>query len=177
MADTQQPLPARRKQASSHRLGANIYLSTLERHSAERSGNRHEPRLASPTSAASGLAELSAGPLRRRLHRDAVDGDRSDAEAIRAQIGELLAHQLQITLSADKTHITHIDDRCRLPGLPHHRTQAPEQRTSCRAHLPVHASLARAKTKIKRPTERGTTSLRQKDVLRHINPILRSCTA
>jgi len=69
-----------------------------------------------------------------------VHGDRSDAEAIRAEIGELLAHRLRMTLSADKTHITHIDDRCRLPGLPH-PTKAPRRRTSCRHHLPVQGSL------------------------------------
>jgi hypothetical protein len=39
-----------------------------------------------------------------------VHGTKSDAETIRAQIGELLARQLKMTLSEDKTHITHIDD-------------------------------------------------------------------
>ena len=39
-----------------------------------------------------------------------VHGSRSEAEALRAEIGALLARKLRMTLSAEKTHITHIDD-------------------------------------------------------------------
>ena len=98
-----------------------------------------------------------------------VHGDRSDAEAIRAEIGDLLAHRLRMTLSADKTHITHIDDRCRLPGLPY-TTQAPERRASCRAHLPVQGSLGGTENQDQGGHRRGTTSLRLEDVLRQVNP-------
>jgi hypothetical protein len=39
-----------------------------------------------------------------------VHGTRSEAEAIKAEIGELLARRLKMTLSDEKTHITHIDN-------------------------------------------------------------------
>ena len=48
-----------------------------------------------------------------------VHGTRSDAEALRAEIGQVLAEQLTMTLSEEKTHITHIDD-----GFVAHRIEA-----------------------------------------------------
>ncbi|MFC4947515.1 hypothetical protein [Pseudonocardia sp. GCM10023141] len=38
-----------------------------------------------------------------------VHGTQSDAETLRAEIGELLGQELKMTLSAEKTHITPID--------------------------------------------------------------------
>jgi RNA-directed DNA polymerase len=38
-----------------------------------------------------------------------VHGTESDAEALRVEIGGLLGRQLKMTLSVEKTHITHID--------------------------------------------------------------------
>jgi RNA-directed DNA polymerase len=38
-----------------------------------------------------------------------VKGTRSDAEALRTEIGGVLADQLKMTLSEDKTLVTHID--------------------------------------------------------------------
>jgi RNA-directed DNA polymerase len=39
-----------------------------------------------------------------------VHGERSDAEALRDEIGEMLARELKMTLSAEKTLVTHTDD-------------------------------------------------------------------
>jgi RNA-directed DNA polymerase len=39
-----------------------------------------------------------------------LHGTRIEAEALRDQIGRLLAEQLKMTLSVDKTLVTHIDD-------------------------------------------------------------------
>lgn len=39
-----------------------------------------------------------------------VKGSREQAEALRDEIGTLLAEQLHMTLSTDKTLVTHIDD-------------------------------------------------------------------
>ncbi|MGW2426423.1 hypothetical protein ACWC0C_45825 [Streptomyces sp. NPDC001709] len=39
-----------------------------------------------------------------------VHGTKSEAEALKAEIGELLASRLKMTLSDEETHITHIDD-------------------------------------------------------------------
>ena len=90
-------------------LLANIYLSTIDRHFAERWETDMSPAWRRQHRRRRGLPNY-------RLVRYADDfivlvhGERSDAETIRAQIGELLADRLKMTLSADKTHITHIDD-------------------------------------------------------------------
>ena len=39
-----------------------------------------------------------------------VHGTRSEAEALKTEIAQLLAERVKMTLSAEKTHITHIDD-------------------------------------------------------------------
>ena len=90
-------------------LLANIYLSVLDRHFQT-------------------VWERDMSPPWRRQHRRRkglpnyrlvrfaddfvvlVHGTQSDAETIRAQIGEVLGRELKMTLSVDKTHITHIDD-------------------------------------------------------------------
>jgi len=105
-----------------------------------------------------------------------VHGDHSDAEAIRAEIGELLAHRLRMTLSADKTHITHIDDGFDFLGFRIRRKHRNDGRVVVLTY-PSKAALAAVKTKIKQATGRGTTSLRLEDVLRQVNPILRGWAA
>lgn len=105
-----------------------------------------------------------------------VHGERSDAEAIRAEIGELLADRLRMTLSADKTHITHIDDGFDFLGFRIRRKHRNDGRVVVLTY-PSKAALAAPKTKIKGATGRGTTSLRLEDVLRQVNPILRGWAA
>jgi hypothetical protein len=78
-------------------LLANIYLSVLDRHF-----QRVWERDMSP-------------PWRRHDFVVLVHGTQSDAETIRAQIGEVLGRELKMTLSVDKTHITQL---LRLQGRP-----------------------------------------------------------
>jgi len=156
-------------------LLANIYLSTLDRHFAERWDTDMSPAWRRQLRRRRGLPNY-------RLVRYADDfivlvhGDRSDAEVIRAEIGELLADRLRMTLSADKTHITHIDDGFDFLGFRIRRKHRDDGRVVVLTY-PSKAALAAVKTKIKQATGRGTTSLRLEDVLRQVNPILRGWAA
>ncbi len=105
-----------------------------------------------------------------------VHGTRSDAEAIRTRIGEVLASQLKMTLSAEKTLITHIDDGFDFVGFRIQRRPRGDGRLVVLT-IPAKAALAAVMAKIKRATGRSTTSLRLADVLRVVNPILRGWAA
>jgi RNA-directed DNA polymerase len=105
-----------------------------------------------------------------------VHGTRSDAEAIRDGIGELLADKLKMTLSAEKTLITHIDDGFDFLGFRIQRKRRGDGRHVVLTY-PSKAALAAVCEKIKKATGRGTTSLRLADVLRVVNPILRGWAA
>ncbi|MDQ1532178.1 MAG: RNA-directed polymerase, partial [Microbacteriaceae bacterium] len=105
-----------------------------------------------------------------------VHGTRSDAKTLRATIGELLASKLGMTLSVEKTHITHLDDGFDFLGF---RIQRRTGRDGRRVVLTIPAkhALAAVMHKIKTATGRGTTSLSLAQVLRKINPILRGWAA
>lgn len=156
-------------------LLANIYLSVLDRHFADRWNTDMSPAWRRQHRRRRGLANY-------RLVRYADDfivlvhGDRSDAEEIRANIATLLADRLKMTLSADKTHITHIDSGFDFLGFRIQRKTRGDARTVVLTY-PSKEALAAAKHKIKRLTGRGTTSLRLEDVLRQVNPILRGWAA
>ena len=105
-----------------------------------------------------------------------VHGTRSDAEAIKADIGERLAHKLKMTLSAEKTLITHIDDGFDFLGFHIQRKRRGDGRLVVLTY-PSKIALAAVMQKIKQATGRGTTSLRLADVLRVVNPILRGWAA
>jgi RNA-directed DNA polymerase len=155
-------------------LLTNIYLSVLDRHFQR-------------------VWERDMSPPWRRQHRRRkglpnyrlvrfaddfvvlVHGTQSDAETIRAQIGEVLGRELKMTLSVDKTHITHIDDGFAFLGF---RIQRRRRGNGRRVVLTIPSKLALAGVmhKIKQATKTGTSrSLGQ--VLRKINPILRGWAA
>jgi RNA-directed DNA polymerase len=105
-----------------------------------------------------------------------VNGTRSDAEALRDQIGELLAERLRMILSAEKTLVTHIDEGFDFLGFRIQRKTGAGRR-SVVLTFPSKAALAAVMRKVKEATSRGTTSLRLADVLRMVNPILRGWAA
>lgn len=105
-----------------------------------------------------------------------VHGTRSDAEALRDQIGQLLAERLRMILSAEKTLVTHIDDGFDFLGFRIHRKTGAGQRSVVLTY-PSKAALAAVMHKVKEATARGTTSLRLADVLRVVNPIVRGWAA
>jgi len=155
-------------------LLTNIYLSVLDRHFQR-------------------VWERDMSPPWRRQHRRRkglpnyrlvrfaddfvvlVHGTQSDAETIRAQIGEVLGRELKMTLSVDKTHITHIDDGFAFLGFRIQRRRRGNGRRVVLT-IPSKQALAGVMHKIKQATKTGTSrSLGQ--VLRKINPILRGWAA
>jgi RNA-directed DNA polymerase len=155
-------------------LLANIYLSVLDRHFQT-------------------VWERDMSPPWRRQHRRRrglpnyrlvrfaddfvvlVHGTKSDAEALRAEIGELLGRELKMTLSVDKTHITHIDDGFVFLGFRIQRRRRGDGRRVVLT-IPSKQALAAVMHKIKQATRTGT-SLRLGQVLRKVNPILRGWAA
>lgn len=156
-------------------LLANIYLSVLDRHFAERWNTDMSPEWRRRHRRRRGLPNY-------RLIRYADDfivlvhGDRSDAEAIRAVIGEVVAERLKMTLSEEKTHITHIDVGFDFLGFRIRRRTRGDGRSVVLTY-PSKEALAAVKTKIKQATGRHTTSLQLEQVLRVVNPILRGWAA
>ena len=155
-------------------LLANIYLSVLDRHFAT-------------------VWERDMSPGWRRQHRRRrglpnyrlvryaddfvvlVHGERSDAEAIREQLGQMLDSKLRMTLSVEKTHLTHIDDGFVFLGFRIQRWRRGDGRRVVRT-IPSKDALARVMHKIKEETRTGTSrGLAQ--VLWKINPILRGWAA
>ena len=88
-----------------------------------------------------------------------VKGTRSDAEELRAEIGELLASKLKMTLSEEKTLVTHIDSGFDFLGFHIQRKTRGDGRRVVLT-WPAKTNLAAVKTKIKQATGRATTSLR-----------------
>jgi RNA-directed DNA polymerase len=156
-------------------LLANIYLSVLDRHFARIWQTDMSPPWRRRQRRRKGLPNY-------RLLRYADDfivlvhGERSDAEALRAEIGALLADKLKMTLSADKTLVTHIDDGFDFLGFHIQRKPRGDGRLVVLTY-PSKQALAAVMAKIKRATGRGTTSLRLVEVLRMVNPILRGWAA
>ncbi len=156
-------------------LLANIYLSVLDRHFAAVWDTVMSPAHRRQQRRRKGLPNY-------RLVRYADDfvvlvrGTRSDADALRNEIGELLADKLKMTLSAEKTLVTHIDDGFCFLGFRIQRKRWGDGRRVVLT-IPSKAALAAVMAKIKKATGRGTTSLRLADVLRVVNPILRGWAA
>ncbi len=155
-------------------LLANIYLSVLDRPfqdfwEANRVPGRRQQR-------------RRKGLPNYRLIRYADDfvvllnGSRADAEALRDQIGARLASDLGMTLSAEKTLVTHIDDGFDFLGF-HIQRKLRGDETHVVLTYPSKAALAAVMHKIRKATGRGTTSLRLLDVLGVVNPILRGWAA
>jgi RNA-directed DNA polymerase len=156
-------------------LLANIYLSVLDRHFAQVWNEQMSPPWRRQHRRRRGLPNY-------RLVRYADDfvvlvhGSKSDAEAIKTQIAQLLATSLRMTLSTEKTHITHIDDGFVFLGFRIQRRRRGGGRQVVLT-FPSKDALARVKHKIKEATRANTTSQRLWDVLRKINPILRGWAA
>ncbi|WP_328828866.1 hypothetical protein OHT77_14840 [Streptomyces sp. NBC_00252] len=103
-------------------------------------------------------------------------GTKSEAETLKAEIGELLARRLKMTLSVEKTHITHIDDGFVFLGFHIQRRPWYDGRRVVLT-IPSKPALASVMHKIKKLTGRSTTSLSLEQVLRSVNPVLRGWTA
>ncbi|WP_308794847.1 group II intron reverse transcriptase/maturase [Streptomyces spinoverrucosus] len=156
-------------------LLANIYLSVLDRHFSRTWDTEMSPAWRRQHRRRKGLPNF-------RLVRYADDfvvlvhGTREDAEALKAEIGELLESRLRMTLSEEKTHITHIDDGFVFLGFRIQRRSWGGGRRVVLT-IPSKQSLASVMHKIKKLTGRGTTSRSLEEVLRAVNPVLRGWAA
>ena len=154
---------------------ANIYLSVLDQHFADRWNTDMTPEWKRRKRLRHGLPNY-------RLIRFADDfvvlvhGERSDAEAIKTEIGEIVADRLKMTLSDEKTHITHIDEGFVFLGFRIQRKTRGDGRRVV-VTFPSKEALANVKAKIKQATGRNTTSLQLQQVLKVVNPILRGWAA
>jgi RNA-directed DNA polymerase len=156
-------------------LLANIYLSILDRHF-----DRIWKQLSPPWRRQQ--ARRRGQPTYRLIrYADdfivAVHGSRQDAESLRAEIGELLATKLNMTLSAEKTLVTHVDSGFDFLGFHVRRKAHWRGRTGIVTTYPSKAALASVTRRIKQTTRRGTTSLQLGDVLRVVNRTLRGWAA
>jgi len=156
-------------------LLANIYLSVLDRHFAAIWDNDMSPRWRRQHRRRRGLPNY-------RLVRYADDfvvlvhGTRSDADAIRDEIGSMLASKLKMTLSAEKTLVTHVDDGFVFLGF-HIQGKRRGDGRHVILTIPSKVALKAVMHKIKQATSASMTSLRLVDVLAKINPILRGWAA
>ncbi|WP_331758516.1 group II intron reverse transcriptase/maturase [Nocardia sp. NBC_01377] len=156
-------------------LLANIYLSVLDRHFMLIQERDMSPPWRRQQRRRKGLPNY-------RLVRFADDfvvlvhGERSDAEALRSEIGELLGRELKMTLSVEKTHVTHVDSGYVFLGFRVQRWTRGDGRRVVLT-IPSKNALAGVMRKIKRATGAATTSLRLGQLLRKINPILRGWAA
>jgi RNA-directed DNA polymerase len=156
-------------------LLANIYLSVLDQHFVTAWERDMSPPWRRQLRRRHGLPNY-------RLVRFADDfvvlvhGTGSDAETLRAEIGEVLARDLKMTLSAEKTHVTHIDNGITFLGFRIQRKRRGDGRRVVLT-IPSRQALAGVMHKIKQATGAATTSLRLGQLLRKINPVLRGWAA
>jgi RNA-directed DNA polymerase len=156
-------------------LLANIYLSVLDRHFGRIWDTDMNPRWRR-------AYRRRTGRPNYRLVRYADDflvlvhGTRDDALRLKAEIGRVLADKLKMTLSDEKTLVTHLDAGLDFLGFRIRRKRRGDGRHVVLTY-PSKQALAAVMRKIKRTTGRGTTSLRLADVLRMVNPVLRGWAA
>lgn len=152
-------------------LLANIYLSVLDAHFQHVWDTAMSPPWRRQHRRRRGLPNY-------RLVRYADDfvvlvhGTREDADALRAELGTILAEQLGMTLSEDKTLVTHIDDGFDFLGMRIQRKRRGDGRVVVLTY-PSKVALDAVKHKIKQATSRRTTSHQLVSVLSTVNPVLR----
>ncbi|MFE5737043.1 reverse transcriptase domain-containing protein [Streptomyces celluloflavus] len=131
-------------------LLANVYLSVLDRYFSRIWNTEMNP-------GARRQARRRKGLPNYRLVRYADDfvvlvhGTKSEAETLKTEVGELLARKLKMSLSVEKTRITHIDDGFVFLGFHIQRRPFGEGRRFVLT-IPSKAALASVMYKIKKLT-------------------------
>ena len=101
-----------------------------------------------------------------------VRGTQAQAHAIKKQTTEFMAKQMRLTLSPEKTAITHVDDGFDLLGFRIKR--APWHGKKRVAYtFPSQRALREVMHRIKTLTKRNTTCLSLDELIHALNPILR----
>ena len=101
-----------------------------------------------------------------------VRGTEAQAHAIKQQTAEFMAEQMRLTLSPEKTHITHVDDGFDLLGF--RIVRAPWRGNKRVAYtFPSQRALRDVMHRIKTLTKRSTMNLSLDELIQALNPILR----
>jgi RNA-directed DNA polymerase len=151
-------------------LLSNIALSVLDRHfetawSARTHGQRARDR--------------ANGRPSYRMIRFADDfvvlvrGTEAQAHAIKKQTAEFMAEQMRLTLSPEKTAITHVDDGFDLLGFRVKRRPWRSAGRHVAYTFPSERALREVMHRIKTLTKRNTTYLSLDELIHALNPILR----
>jgi len=150
-------------------LLANIALSVLDRHFETAWASRSHAQRA---------RDRATGQPSYRMIRYADDfvvlvrGTKAQAHAIKEQTAVFMREQLRLTLSPEKTAITHVDDGFELLGFRIKRR--PWQANKHVAYtFPSKRALRRVMYRIKTLTKRNTTNLSLDELIHALNPILR----
>jgi len=149
-------------------LLANIALSVLDRHfEAAWRGSYWERR-----------RERDRGQATYRVVRYADDfvvmvkGTREQAQAIKEQTAEFMKERLRLTLSPEKTCVTHVDDGFDLLGFRVKRASW-HGRKRVAYTFPSQRALREVMNRIKTLTNRSTLNLSLDELIHALNPILR----
>jgi len=104
-----------------------------------------------------------------------VAGTRAQAEAIKEQTAEFMAEQMRLTLSPEKTAITHVNDGFDFLGWRVKRFHGPG-RVPVAITFPSDRALGDIKHRIKKLTGKSMTNLSLDELIHALNPILRGWT-
>jgi Group II intron, maturase-specific domain/Reverse transcriptase (RNA-dependent DNA polymerase) len=168
------PLPRRHRARHKGRklspLSANIALSVLDRHFEDAWTARrwHSQR----------ARDRAAGRPSYRMIRYADDfvvlvrGTEAQAHAIKEQTAEFMRERMRLTLSPEKTAVTHVDDGFDLLGFRIvRRPWRGDKRVAYT--FPSRRALREVMHRIKTLTNRSTTNLSLDQLIHVLNPILR----
>ena len=103
-----------------------------------------------------------------------VRGTEAQAQALKQQTAEFMRQRMRLTLSPEKTHITHVDDGFDFLGF--HIRRRPRGRIPVAYSFPSERSFREIKHRIKALTGRSTIGLSLDELVHALNPILRGWT-
>ncbi len=172
--DTVTATPSGTPQGSSlSPLLSNIALSVLDRHfEAAWASRTHNQR----------ARDRANGRPSYRMIRFADDfvvlvrGTEAQAHAIKKQTAEFMAEHMRLTLSPEKTAITHVDDGFDLLGFRIKRRPWRTAGKHVAYTFPSERALREVMYRIKTLTKRNTTNLSLDELIHALNPILRGWT-
>jgi RNA-directed DNA polymerase len=154
-------------------LLANVYLNHFDRWFAERAN------LGSSTGTSRRERIRRAGGANFMMVRYADDfvifsnGTRTDAEAFKVEVKEWLATELKLTLSDEKTKLTHYTDGFDFLGFTFKKTVGKSTTAEIVATYPSTQSVQRAVHRIKELTDRDQLLKNPADIIKALNAFLR----
>lgn len=151
-------------------LLANLYLSTLDEHYAQR-----WQEMGRYSSLRQYLRKKGLPTYKLVRFADdfvvLVHGTKEQAEALKAETADLLREHMKMELSPEKTLVTHVEHGFNFLG---HRIRVKSKRgKKTLLTYPTKESLMRVKEKVKRITSRATIPLNLGEILAQLNPVLR----